>query len=149
LHEGLITTPREQRLGSVADFKKLFPAEFLGTEKPLVAEQWLSDMTELMIAARIPEDNQVEVIKLQIKDVAKSWWKAEEATLQKPISWDQFSKSFLERFFPKTAKKEMEEQFIKLQQWNKSVDEYAAEFLRLSRFAPYMVAKEENRASRF
>jgi len=27
------------------------------------------------------------------------------------------------------------------------VDEYTAEFLRLSRFAPYMVADEENRAS--
>ena len=43
----------------------------------------------------------------------------------------------------------MEEQFIKLQQWNRSVDEYVAEFLRLSRFAPYMVADEEKRASRF
>ena len=29
------------------------------------------------------------------------------------------------------------------------MDEYAAKFLRLSRFAPYMVAEEENRANRF
>jgi len=29
------------------------------------------------------------------------------------------------------------------------VDKYAAEFLRLSRFAPYMVTDEEKRASRF
>ena len=29
------------------------------------------------------------------------------------------------------------------------MDEYAAEFLRLSRFAPYMVSDEEKRASRF
>ena len=43
----------------------------------------------------------------------------------------------------------MEEQFNRLQQRNRSVDEYAAEFLRLSRFAPYMVADEEKRASRF
>jgi len=43
----------------------------------------------------------------------------------------------------------MEEQFIRLQQRDQTVDEYAAEFLRLSRFAPYMVANEENRASRF
>ena len=47
------------------------------------------------------------------------------------------------------AQKEMEEQFIRLQQLNQSVDEYAAEFLRLSRFAPYMVSDEEKRASRF
>ena len=89
----------------------------------------------------------MEVAKIQLKDVARTWWLTEEARLEKPISWDQFSKGFYERFFP--AQKEMEEQFIKLQQWNRSVDEYAAEFLRLSRFAPYMVADEEKRASRF
>ena len=47
------------------------------------------------------------------------------------------------------AQKEMEEQFIRLLKWNRSVDEYADEFLRLSRFAPYMVADKEKRASRF
>ena len=74
---------------------------------------------------------------------------AEEAILEKPITCDQFSKGFYERFFPATAQKEMEEQFIRLQQLNRSVDEYAAEFLRLSRFAPYMVSDEEKQASRF
>jgi len=37
----------------------------------------------------------------------------------------------------------MKEQFIRLQQWNRPLDEYAAEFLRLSRFAPYMVSVVE------
>jgi len=32
---------------------------------------------------------------------------------------------------------------------SRSVNEYAAEFLRLNRFAPYMVAEEEKRASKF
>ena len=40
---------------------------------------------------------------------------AKEARLEKPIILDQFSKSFYERFFPITAQKEMEEQFIRLQ----------------------------------
>ena len=31
----------------------------------------------------------------------------------------------------------------------RSVDEYAAEFLRLSQFAPYMVTDEEKQASKF
>ena len=43
----------------------------------------------------------------------------------------------------------MDEQFIKLQQKDRTVDGYTAEFIRLSRFAPYMVTDEENRASRF
>ena len=41
------------------------------------------------------------------------------------------------------AQKEIVEQFIRLQQWNKSIDEYATEFLRLSRLAPYMITYEE------
>ena len=69
----------------------------------------------------------MEVAKIQLKDVARTWWLAEEARLEKPITWDQFSKGFYERFFPATGQK-MEEQFIRLQQLNRSVDEYAAEF---------------------
>jgi len=37
----------------------------------------------------------------------------------------------------------MEQQFINLRQESRMVDEYAAEFLRLSRFAPYMLAEEK------
>jgi len=43
----------------------------------------------------------------------------------------------------------MEKKFIRLQQWNKYVDEYVVEFLRLSRFAPYLMEDEEKWDSRF
>ena len=43
----------------------------------------------------------------------------------------------------------MAEQFIKLQQWNKSVDEYAVEFLRISRLVQKLVAEEADRADKF
>jgi len=144
-----LTAPKGQRPGNVSDFRRLQPAIFTGGEKPLEAEQWLTDTTDLLNAARVPKEDQVEVAKIQLKDIARTWWLAEEARLEKPITWDTFSKSFYSRFFPTTAQKDMEEQFIRLQQGNKSVDEYAAEFLRLSRFAPYMVTDEEKRASRF
>ena len=144
-----LAAPKEQRPGNISDFRRLQPAIFTGEEKPLDAEQWLTDTTDLLNAARVPKENQVEVAKIQLKDIARTWWLAEEARLEKPVTWDTFSKSFYSRFFPATAQKDMEEQFIRLQQGNRSVDEYAAEFLRLSRFAPYMVTDEEKRASRF
>jgi len=89
----------------------------------------------------------VEVAKIQLRDVARTWWLAKEATLEKPITWDQFSKGFYERFFRVIAQKEMEEEFIRLQQRNRSVDEYAAEFSRLNSFSPYVVTDEEKWAS--
>ena len=67
--------------------------------------------------------------------------------MERPITWERFSVSFYELFFPKTARREMEQQFINLRQESQTVDEYAAEFLRLSRFAPYMVAEDEDRAN--
>jgi len=144
-----VAAPKEQRPGNISDFRRLRPATFTGGEKPLDAEQWLTDTSDLLNAARIPQENQVEVAKIQLKDIARTWWLAEEARLEKPVTWDTFSKSFYSRFFPVTAQKDMEEQFIRLRQGSRSVDEYAAEFLRLSRFAPYMVTDEEKRASRF
>jgi len=144
-----IAAPKGQRPGNISDFRRLQPATFTGGEKPLDAEQWLTDTSDLLNAARVPQEDQVEVAKIQLKDIARTWWLAEEARLEKPVTWDTFSKSFYSRFFPVTAQKDMEEQFIRLRQGSKTVDEYAAEFLRLSRFAPYMVTDEEKRASRF
>ena len=106
-------------------------------------------MTNLLNAARVPAEDQVEVVKVQLADVARTWWLVEEERLEKPITWGRFSESFYERFFSKTARREMEQQFINLRQGSRTVDEYTVEFLRLIRFAPYMVAKEEDRANRF
>ena len=66
------------------------------------------DMTNLLTAARVPKDKQVEVVKVQLTDVARTWWLAEEERLEPPIPWEQFMDSFYERFFPKTAQREME-----------------------------------------
>ena len=62
----------------MSDFRRLQSVVFSSTEKPLDAEQWLINMTDLLNAARIPSENQVEVAKIQLKDVARSWWLAEE-----------------------------------------------------------------------
>ena len=79
---------------------------------------------------KIPEADQVEVVKIQLTDVSRIWGLAEEERLEPPITWKEFTDSFNERFFPKTAKREMPEQFMKLKQWDKSDNEYAAKFLR-------------------
>ena len=64
LRQGLLTAPREQRPGTISDFRRLQLAEFSGMEKPLDVEQWLIDMANLLKAARISDENQVEVEKI-------------------------------------------------------------------------------------
>ena len=75
-----LAAPKEQRPGNVSDFRRLQPAIFTGVERPLEAEQWLTDTTDLLNAARVPNENQVEVAKIQLKDIARTWWLAEEAS---------------------------------------------------------------------
>jgi len=73
LRQGLVTVPREQKPGNVSDFRRLQLAIFIGEEKPLDAEQWLIDTTDLLNAAHMTIDNQVEVAKIQFKGVARTW----------------------------------------------------------------------------
>ena len=128
LHRGILTAQqtasaamdvamtRQSRSGTVSDFRKLRPSVFTGTEGPLEAEQWLIDTANLLVVARIPERDRVEVVKIQLADVARDWWTTEEERLEQPVSWDQFSTSFYERFFPKIARRQLEQHFIGLQQ---------------------------------
>ena len=64
LRQGLITAPQERRPGNVSDFRRLQPAIFTGGERPLDAEQWLIDTIDLLKAARVPEEDKVEVAKI-------------------------------------------------------------------------------------
>ena len=75
LRQGLLAARKEQRLGSISDFRRLRPAEFSRIEKPLDADQWLINI-DLLKAARIPEENQVEIAKIQLIDVTKTLWLA-------------------------------------------------------------------------
>ena len=54
---------------------------FTGEERALDVEQWLIDIIDLLKAVRVLEENQVEVAKIQLKDIARTWWLAEEARL--------------------------------------------------------------------
>ena len=66
----MIAAPKEQRSGNVSDFRWLHPTIFNREEKPLDAERWLIDVRDLLKVARVPEENQVEVAKIQLKDIA-------------------------------------------------------------------------------
>ena len=68
------TVPQEPRIGNVSDFRRLHSSIFTSTRKPLEAEQWLIDTTNLLNAARILAEDQVEVVKIQLTDIARTRW---------------------------------------------------------------------------
>jgi len=86
IRQGLMASRKKQRPGNISDFRRLQPAIFTGEERPLDSEQWLIDITNPLKVARVPEENQVEVARIQLKNVARTWWLAEEERLDQPIT---------------------------------------------------------------
>jgi len=74
----------------------------------------LENATDLVKATRIPDENQVKMAKIQLKDVARMWWLAEVARLKKPITWDSSRRISMKRFFSVIAQNKMKERFIEL-----------------------------------
>lgn len=58
------------RAGSILDFRRLLSASFSRTRTLLGAEEWLIDMKNLLKAARVPAENHVNVVKVQLIDIA-------------------------------------------------------------------------------
>ena len=132
----------------MSDFRRLQLTIFSGMEKPLDAEQWLVDTTYLLKAAHVPDENQVEVVKIKWKDVARIWWLVEEAKLEKPITWDQFSKSFYERFSPDGIKRD-ERTIYQIALGGLNCRLVCCTVPKAQSVCAYMVADEGNRVSRF
>jgi len=120
--EKIAASESQTRQGNVSDFRRLHPAAFTGEESYLDAEQWLIDTQNLLVAARVPKADRVDVVKIQLLYVARTWWLAEESHLLRPISWKTFFEVFLAKFFPKTTKLEIEQKFINLRQARRIVD---------------------------
>ena len=62
--EKIAASGSQVRQGNVSDFRRLHPAVFIGEEIHLVAEQWLVDTENLLVAARVPEADRVDVVKI-------------------------------------------------------------------------------------
>lgn len=98
------------------------------------------------------KENKVSCAAFMLKEGAYDSWlmeKHKHASNTVPYTWEMFKDAFYAKFFPRSEQIQRERDFIKLEQGSKAVGEYEAEFARMSRFAPTLVADEESRARRF
>ncbi len=65
------------------------------------------------------------------------------------LSWTQFVELFISRFVPESSRDQKQWVFEALRQNSRFVDEYATEFLELSRYAPTAVVTESMKVKRF
>ncbi|KAJ6792878.1 Uncharacterized protein M6B38_237825 [Iris pallida] len=139
----------QRRPGTHLDFRKMNPRDFRGTEGILYADDWLEDVQRSLELAEVPRALWVTSAASQFFDIALTWYRTDPRVSVRGISWEDFKKLFKEKFYPDVALTSLEGQFVSLEQGSSSVDEYAAEFFCLSRFAPSLVQDEGCKARKF
>ena len=64
------------------------------------------------------------------------------------MTWERFKMAMTDKYFPRTVHLQKERDFIRLEQGDRTVAEYEAEFAKLSKYAPTLVSDEASRARR-
>ncbi|XP_020084711.1 uncharacterized protein PB18E9.04c-like [Ananas comosus] len=137
---------------SINEFKKSAPPPFSGATNPDEAENWIKEMEKAFTAMQCTDEEKVRFGTFMLQGRANNWWESELRTRGSnlsAISWKDFRSAFYAKYFPRSKLRQLERQFLDLKQGSMSVEEYEAEFDRLSQFAPKLVDDNESRAKRF
>ncbi|XP_020104801.1 uncharacterized protein LOC109721550 [Ananas comosus] len=137
---------------SINEFKKSTPPPFSGATNPDEAKNWIKEMEKAFTAMQCTDEEKVRFGTFMLQGRANNWWESELRTRGSnlsAISWKDFRSAFYAKYFPRSKLRQLERQFLDLKQGSTSVEEYEAEFDRLSQFAPKLVDDNESRAKRF
>ncbi|XP_028094593.1 uncharacterized protein LOC114294660 [Camellia sinensis] len=143
--------PQPRPRCNITEFKKIALA-FDGATDPLEAEKWLTEMEKLFPVFECTDDQKVTYATFMLQGIANDWWQMEKRIHEhdaNPYTWERFKKAFNEKYFPRSVRLQKQREFLKLEQGNKTVAEYEAEFTKLSKFASAFEADEDSRARKF
>ncbi|KAA0041507.1 putative polyprotein [Cucumis melo var. makuwa] len=124
-------------------------------------EQWFGDLIMQMqeqqqpaplAPTQCPDDQKVQCIVFMLTDKGIAWWETVERMLGsnvRHITWEQFKKSFYVKFFSSSLRDAKWQKFLNLEQGNRTVEQYEANFDMLSCFASEMITIEAARVDKF
>ncbi|XP_056162166.1 uncharacterized protein LOC130136110 [Syzygium oleosum] len=136
----------------VEQFIKLKPPKFFGKGDPEAAPRWVEELKKAFEVLECNDHEKVTLAVYQLQDNANDWWKATRDRIfpkGTAKTWAVFTESFYEKYFSASARERKLAEFMRLRQGQMTVDQYKAEFARLSKFAPRMVEHPEDKARRF
>ncbi|KAK7281768.1 hypothetical protein RIF29_10027 [Crotalaria pallida] len=134
-------------------FQKNEPQRFEGGYNPDGAQRWLQDIEKIFRSLQPPYEYRVRLAEFVLASEAEHWWEQQSRGLEvanEAITWDLFQTRFLGKYFPEDVRREKELAFLKLEQRNLSVGEYAAQFEDLIRYSgSYRDADERTKCIKF
>ncbi|GAU47013.1 hypothetical protein TSUD_403230 [Trifolium subterraneum] len=125
-------------------------AESLATLTHLLARavKWVEEVEIIFDAMECANENKFALGTYVLREEANQWWKNAKLRLGEKgvvITWEMFKWEFFNKYFLADVKNKKVVEFMKLEQGNMSVAEYAAKFESLCAFSPhYNTPEAEN-----
>ena len=112
-------------------FKAHHPATFTGGGDPMVADHWFRQIERILRAMEITLDTtRITLASFQLEGESQIWW--EWVTTSRDLetmTWDDFRRLFMGKYFPASARHAKAVEFLKLRQGTMIVLEYVARFI--------------------
>ncbi|KAA3474134.1 DNA/RNA polymerases superfamily protein [Gossypium australe] len=117
---------------------------------PNTAEYWLESTERIMDEIDLTNEEKLKGAVSLLKDESYRWWlTVRDGATADDLTWEYFKNSYQKKYVGSSYIDAQRKAFLGLVQGSKSVSEYEAEFLRLSRYAQGIVASEHDRCVRF
>ena len=142
--------PEPTAIEMICQFNKLKLPKFRGGTDPMVYEEWLQRMENLLEIMECPERFNVHLATYQFEKEAEFWWRIVKPRASEPVlNWSQLKALMDAQYYRRDVRKVKDREFLCLKQGEMSVMEYAAKFNELSHFAPNQVTTKEMRMDHF
>ncbi|GAU51804.1 hypothetical protein TSUD_415920, partial [Trifolium subterraneum] len=129
-------------------FLKHKPSFFVGGFNPDGAVKWVEEVEIIFDAMECANENKLALGTYMLREEANQWWKNAKLRLGDRgvvFTWEMFKREFFNKYFPADVKNNKVVEFMKLEQGNMSVAEYATKFESLCAFSPhYNTPEAEN-----
>jgi hypothetical protein len=101
----------------IADFHRLHPPKFGGSDNPLEANDWLREIEMKLEVVHASDRDKVLLAIQQLTGPALAWWQSyKEINLEAhTMIWDDFVKLFREHHIPNSVMKLKRQEFLSLQ----------------------------------
>ena len=131
-------------------FRKQQPPMFEGDIDPLIVKEWRCSLERIFDFMKLTDQEKVACAVYQMKNNARIWWDVVKRTVDvNTLTWMGFLELFNSKYYNANILDAKMDEFQELKQGNSTVIEYAQKFDQLSRFAPGLVATENERKRRF
>ncbi|RVW89330.1 Transposon Ty3-I Gag-Pol polyprotein [Vitis vinifera] len=141
--------PVMSQMEAMKRFMVMQPPSFNGEPSAEAAEHWLRRMRRILVGLDIPEERRVGLAAYMLVDKADFWWESMKRVYDTEVmTWEEFERIFLGKYFGEVAKHAKRMEFEHLIQGTMSVLEYESRFSELSRFALGMISEEGEKARR-